>query len=177
MTTHHTKALLTIIALCLIWNNVTDTPLESVVLAQSATWEEQFQNWDENAQGSGLPNSNSALPDSGGKAYVCSSYLQLGGSPTMWPGDHGVLVVKFKTKPHCKGTTIGVGQFFSEGAAHPDGPVNNMYELSEAQLMAYTQMTQRAAAFGQEVYYIRCTVSAYTTNNYCLQGIQFREVD
>ena len=49
MTDRYTKVLLTIITLSLIWLGVKDTRLEPVVSAQSATWEEQFQDWDENA--------------------------------------------------------------------------------------------------------------------------------
>ncbi len=163
------KGLLTIIALCLIWLGVKDMPLEPVVSAQSATWEEQFQNWDENAQASGLPNSNFALLNTTGTAHVCSSRLTIGGSPTMWPGDYGSLWVLFKTEKHCGGSTIGSGRMFSKGAGHPNMPSSDVYLLSEAQLMTYAQMTQRAAAYGQEVWYVSCGPS-------CLTTISFREI-
>jgi len=55
MTDRYMKVVFTIIALALIWLGVKDTRLEPVVSAQSATWEEQFQDWDENALALGLP--------------------------------------------------------------------------------------------------------------------------
>ena len=88
----------TIIALALIWLGVKDTPLEPVVSAQSATWEEQFQDWDENALALGLPDQYSALPDSAGSAYVCTSRLYAGAAFAPY-GDSGALYLYFLANP------------------------------------------------------------------------------
>ena len=71
MTDRYTKVLLTMMCLSLIWLGVKDTRLEPVVSAQSATWEEQFQDWDENPLALGLPDQYSEVPAANGYAYVC----------------------------------------------------------------------------------------------------------
>ena len=108
--------LLTIIALSLIWIGVKDTRLEPVVSAQSATWEEQFQDWDENALASGLPDANLLLPASG-YAYLCYTRLYAGAAFATY-GDSGALYLRFYSEPNCGGSSIGTGRVFSEGATH-----------------------------------------------------------
>jgi hypothetical protein len=169
MTDRYTKVLLTIIALSLIWLGVKDTRLEPVVSAQSATWEEQFQDWDENALALGLPDQYSALPASPGYAYVCSSRLYVG-TAYAHHGDYGGLYVYLRSEPNCGGASIGYGRIYSEGATASQSHAS--YRYREAALMAYAEMTQRAAASGQRVYYSRC--SSAKTN--CLKYLSFIEV-
>ena len=69
-TDRYTKVLLTIIALCLIWLGVKDTPLEPVGSAQNQGWGAPFEDWDDNALELGLPNPTVALPVGSGFAYV-----------------------------------------------------------------------------------------------------------
>jgi len=168
MTDRYTKVLLTIITLCLIWLGVKDTRLEPVVSAQSATWEEQFQDWDENPLALGLPDANLALPASAGFAYVCWVKLAQGTAYASY-GDSGYLYLSFKSEPNCGGVTIGTGRIYSEGATISSSHANYLYR--EAALMAYAEMTQRAAASGQRVYYTRC--SAAKTS--CIRFLSFRE--
>jgi len=117
MTDRYTKVLLTIIALSLIWLGVKDTRLEPVVSAQSATWEEQFQEWDDNALALGLPDQYSVLPASGGYGYVCHARLYAGAAFAPY-GDSGALYLRFYSEPNCGGSSIGTGRVFSEGATH-----------------------------------------------------------
>ena len=98
MTDRYTKVLLTIIALCLIWLGVKDTPLEPVVSAQSATWEEPFQEWDDDPLALGRPDQYSALPASQGYAYVCTSRLHSGAAFAPY-GDSGALYLYFLANP------------------------------------------------------------------------------
>ena len=169
MTDRYMKVVFTIIALALIWLGVKDTRLEPVVSAQSATWEEQFQDWDENPLALGLPDQYSALPASGGYAYVCYSRLY-GGAAFASYGDSGALSLSFRSEPNCGGSFIGSGRIFSEGATSSWSHSNYLYR--EAALMAYAEMTQRAAASGQRVYYFRCS-SEKTT---CIKYLSFRNV-
>jgi hypothetical protein len=168
MTDRYTKVLLTIITLCLIWLGVKDTRLEPVVSAQSATWEEQFQDWDENALALGLPDQYSALPGSSGAAYICSSRLQAGAAYDHF-GDYGALYLFLMSEPNCGGDMVGTGRIFSEGATHSYS--HSGYRYREAGLMAYAEMTQRAAASGQRVYYSRCS----SANTSCIRYLSFIE--
>ena len=115
MTDRYMKVVFTIIALALIWLGVKDTRLEPVVSAQSATWEEQFQDWDDDPLALGLPDQYSVLPATAGYAYVCYSRLY-GGTAYAHYGDYGALLVYFKSEPNCGGSFIGSGHVFSEGA-------------------------------------------------------------
>ena len=115
MTDRYTKVLLTIITLCLIWLGVKDTRLEPVMSAQSATWEEQFQEWDENPLASGLPDANLALPAAYGYAHVCHARLYAGTAFAPY-GDSGALLLYFKSEPNCGGSFLGSGRIYSEGA-------------------------------------------------------------
>jgi len=169
MTDRYMKVVFTIIALALIWIGVKDMPLEPVVSAQSATWEEQFQNWDENPLALGLPDQYSALPASSGSAYVCNSRLYAG-TAFAEHGDSGFLYLDFRSEPHCGGSVIGTGRIFSEGAIHSGSHANYLY--SEAALMAFAEMIQRAAVSGQRVYYVRCSA----TKTYCIKYLTFRNV-
>ena len=168
MTDRYMKVVFTIIALALIWLGVKDTRLEPVVSAQSATWEEQFQDWDENALALGLPDQYSALPASGGYAYVCYSRLQSGAGYDHY-GDSGALFLYFMSEPNCGGSFLGYGRIFSERATTSWSDSGHL--LSEAALLAYAEMTQRAAASGQRVYYSRCS-SAKTS---CIKYRSFIE--
>ena len=167
MTDRYMKVVFTIIALALIWLGVKDTRLEPVVSAQSATWEEQFQDWDENPLALGLPDQYSALPASSGSAYVCNSRLY-GGAGFSSYGDSGYLHLYFMSEPNCGGSVIGSGRIYSEGATLILS--HSSYLLSEAALMAYAGMTQRAAASGQRVFYYRCSDVKMT----CIKALSFR---
>ena len=169
MTDRYTKVLLTIIALCLIWLGVKDTRLEPVVSAQNQGWDAPFQEWDDNALALGLPNQNLALPASAGYAYVCSSRLYSGITYASY-GDYGTLYLNFRSEPNCGGSNIGTGRIFSEGATHSSSHANYLYR--EAALMAYAEMTQRAAASGQRVAYYRCS----STKTSCIRYLSFRNV-
>ena len=168
MTDRYTKVLLTIIALCLIWLGVKDTPLEPVVSAQNQGWDAPFQAWDDNALALGLPNPNLALPASAGYAYVCFSRLYSGITYASY-GDYGTLYLNFRSEPNCGGDFIGTGRIFSEGAT--TNRSHSSYLLSEAALMAYAEMTQRAAASGQRVIYYRCS----TEKTSCIKNLSFKE--
>ena len=168
MTDRYTKVLLTIIALSLIWIGVKDTRLEPVVSAQSATWEEQFQDWDENALALGLPDANLSLPASAGTAYVCYTRLY-GGAYSASYGDSGSLFLYFRSEPNCEGSFLGSGRIYSEGAT--SSLSHSSYLYREAALIAYAKMTQRAAASGQHVTYYRC--NSVKTN--CIKALTFRE--
>ena len=133
MTDRSTKVLLTIIALCLIWLGVKDTPLEPVVSAQSATWEEPFQEWDDDPLALGRPDQYSALPASQGYAYVCTSRLHSGAAFAPY-GDSGALYLKFYSEPNCGGDSIGTGRIFSEGSTHSLSHASYLYR--EAALMS-----------------------------------------
>ena len=167
MTDRYTKVLLTIIALSLIWLGVKDTRLEPGVSAQSATWEEQFQDWDENALALGLPDANLALPDSGGYAYVCSSRLYVG-TAYAHHGDYGGLYLYIKSEPNCGGASIGYGRIFSEGATASQSHASYLYR--EAALLSVYENAVRAAASGQRVYYARCS----DTKTNCIKYLSFR---
>jgi hypothetical protein len=167
MTDRYMKVVFTIIALALIWLGVKDTLLEPVVSAQSSTWEEQFQERDENALASGFPDANLALLASGGYAYVCTSRLY-GGTGYAHYGDYGALLLKFFSQPNCTGAYLGWDRMFSEGATHSYSHSSYLYR--EAALMAYAEMTQRAAASGQRVYYARCS----DTKTNCIKYLSFR---
>ena len=156
MTDRYTKVLLTMMCLSLIWLGVKDTPLEPVVSAQNQGWDAPFQDWDDKALALGLPNPNLALPASDGYAYVCYSRL-LSGTNFSTSGDYGALSLNFSSEPNCGGTTIGAGRIFSEGAITIGNSSHSGYLYSEAALMAYAEMTQRAAASGQRVTYYRCS--------------------
>jgi hypothetical protein len=166
MTDRYTKVLLTIIALSLIWIGVKDTRLEPVVSAQSATWEEQFQDWDENALASGLPDANLLLPASG-YAYLCYTRLY-GGAVYASYGDSGYLLLNFRSERNCGGDYIGTGRVFSEGATHSWSHSSYLYR--EAALMSVYENAARAAASGQRVYYSRCSGAKY----YCIKLLSFR---
>jgi hypothetical protein len=168
MTDRYMKVVFTIIALALIWLGVKDTRLEPVVSAQSATWEEQFQDWDENALALGLPDANLSLPASDGFAYVCYARL-LSGAYFAHYGDYGALHLNFRSEPNCGGSFIGSAYVFSEGATSSQSHSSYLYR--EAPLMAYAEMTQRAAASGQRVYYYRCSVAKTT----CISYLSFRD--
>jgi len=168
MTDRYMKVVFTIIALALIWLGVKDTRLEPVVSAQSATWEEQFQDWDENPLALGLPDQYSALPASGGYAYVCNSRLQSGATFASY-GDSGALVLYFYSEPNCGGSAIGGGRIYSEGATSSSSHANYLYR--EAALLSVYENAARAAASGQRVYYYRCS-SAKTS---CIKYLSFKE--
>ena len=168
MTDRYTKVLLTIIALSLIWLGVKDTRLEPVVSAQSATWEEQFQDWDENALALGLPDANLSLPASAGTAYVCYTRLY-GGAYYASYGDSGSLFLYFRSEPNCGGSFIGSAYVFSEGATVILSHANYLYR--EAALMSVYENAARAAADGQRVRYYRCSA----TKTSCIKYLYFRE--
>ena len=168
MTDRYMKVVFTIIALALIWLGVKDTRLEPVVSAQNQGWDAPLQEWDDTALALGFPNPNLALPEAGGYAYVCSSRLWPGTMFTGY-GDYGALFLYFKSEPNCGGTVIGNGRIFSEGAITISS--HSSYLFSEAGVMAYAEMTQRAAASGQRVFYARCS-SAKTS---CIKYLSFRE--
>ena len=167
MTDRYMKVVFTIIALALIWLGVKDTRLEPVVSAQSATWEEQFQDWDDPALALGLPDQYSALPAANGYAYVCISRLYAGAYFAHY-GDYGALYLYFFSEPNCGGSFIGTGRIFSEGAT--TNRSHSSYLLSEAALMAYAEMTQRAAASGQRVTIYRCGAA----KTLCIKHVMFR---
>jgi len=169
MTDRYMKVVFTIIALALIWLGVKDTRLEPVVSAQSATWEEQFEHWDDNPLALGLPDQYSALPASGWSAYVCTSRLYAGAAYAVY-GDSGALYLTFSSEPNCGGTHIGSGRIYSEGATSSSSHSNYLY--SEAALMSVYENAARAAASGQNVYYSRC--SNVKTN--CIRFLTFRNV-
>jgi len=168
MTDRYMKVVFTIIALALIWLGVKDTRLEPVVSAQSATWEEQFQDWDENPLALGLPDQYSPLPASAGSAYVCYSRFYQGTTFAIY-GDYGTLRLYFTSEPNCGGSFIGTGRIFSEGAIHTSSHSNYLY--SETALMSVYENTARAAADGQRVAYYRC--SGVKIN--CIKYLSFRE--
>jgi hypothetical protein len=167
MTDRYTKVLLTIIALSLIWIGVKDTRLEPVVSAQSATWEEQFQDWDENALASGLPDANLLLPASG-YAYLCYTRLYAGAAFAPY-GDSGALYLRFYSEPNCGGDFIGTARIYSEGATASQSHASYLYR--EAALLSVYENAARAAGSGQRVYYYRC--SATKTN--CIKFLSFGE--
>ena len=167
MTDRYTKVLLTMMCLSLIWLGVKDTRLEPVVSAQNQGWDAPLQEWDDDPLALGLPNPNLALPRGAGYAYVCYSVLNSGAAFAIL-GDHGALYLNFRSAPNCGGDFIGYGQIFSEGAT--TSLSHSGYLLSEAALMAYAEMTQRAAASGQRVRYSRCS----NVKNYCLRYLSFR---
>ena len=70
MTDRYTKVLLTIIALCLIWLGVKDTPLEPVVSAQNQGWDAPLQDWDDDPLALGCQNPNLALPARSGLSVI-----------------------------------------------------------------------------------------------------------
>ena len=168
MTDRYTKVLLTIIALCLIWLGVKDTPLEPVVSAQNQGWDAPLQEWDDNALELGLPNPNLALPEADGYAYVCYARLYSGTAWASW-GDYGALYLSFYSEPNCGGDFIGSGRIFSEGSTASWSHSSHL--VSEAALMAFAEMTQRAAASGQRVRYVRCS----NEKDKCLQPLAFKE--
>jgi hypothetical protein len=84
-------------------------------------------------------------------------------------GDYGYLKLNFRSEPNCGGLSIGTGRIFSEGATHSLSHSTFLY--SEAALMAYAQMTQRAAAFGQSVFYYRCSDEKISY----IRALSFRE--
>jgi len=139
----------TIIALALIWIGVKDTRLEPVVSAQSATWEEQFQDWDDTALALGLPDQYSVLPAAGGYAYVCIARLY-GGAAHASTGDSGSLHLYFKSEPNCGGSAIGSGRIYSEGATSSSSHSSYLYR--EAALLSVYENAARAAASGQRVW-------------------------
>ena len=166
MTDRFTKVVLTIIALTLIWLGVKDTRLEPVASAQ-------WQGSADDLLAQGLPNQNSVLgvlEDKAGWAFVCSSRLYPASGFSQY-GDAGLLRLSLYTEPACEGSSIGVGYMFSEGASH--SWTHSSYLFSEAGLMAYAEMTQRAAAYEQEVYYYRCSDSK--TN--CIKFVSFAGLD
>ncbi len=165
MTDHYMKVVFTIIALALIWLGVKDTRLEPVVSAQ-------LQGSADDLLAQGLPNQNSVLGvlgDSGGWAFVCSSRLYPASGYAQY-GDAGLLRLSLFSEPACEGSSIGVGYMFSEGASH--SWTHSSYLFTEAGLMAYAEMTQRAAAYEQEVYYYRCS----DTKTTCIKYISFTGV-
>ena len=168
MTDRYMKVVFTIIALALIWLGVKDTRLEPVVSAQSATWEEQFQDWDENPLALGLPDQYSALPASGGSAYVCASRLYAGAYFAHY-GDSGALLVYFTSEPNCGGSFLGSGRIFSEGATVSGSHASYLYR--EAALLSVYENAARAAASGQRVYYYRCS----TEKTSCIKYLSFKE--
>ena len=117
----------------------------------------------------GLPNPNLALPDSAGYAYVCLSRLVSGTAWAIW-GDYVALYLNFRSEPNCGGVSMGSGRIFSEGATHSWS--HSAYLYREAALMAYAEMTQRAATSGQRVTYSRCSDEKTT----CIKYLHFRNV-
>ncbi len=166
MTDRYMKVVFTIIALALIWLGVKDTRLEPVVSAQ-------WQGWEDDPLAQGLPNQNSVLgvlDSDSGFAYVCSSRLY-GGTVYSAYGDHGFVRLSLFSEPACESSSyIGYAYMFSEGATHVWA--DSRFLFSEAQLMTYAEMTQRAAAYNQEVYYNRC----HTTKTTCLRYLSFTGV-
>ena len=151
MTDRYMKVVFTIIALALIWLGVKDTRLEPVVSAQ-------WQGSDDDPLAQGLPNQNSVLgllDSSSGYAFVCSSRLYPGSTYSGQYGDHGFLRLSLYSEPACEGSSIGTAYMFSENAT--SSWTHSSYLFSGAGLMAYAEMTQRAAAYEQEVYYTRCS--------------------
>jgi len=159
----------TIIALSLIWLGVKDTRLEPVVSAQSATWEEQFQDWDDTALALGRPDQYSALPASSGYVYVCYTRLYAG-TANASSGDSGAVFLHFYSEPNCGGSFLGSGRIFSEGATTSWSHASYLYR--EAALLSVYENAARAAASGQRVYYYRC--SAAKTN--CIKYLNFLHV-
>ena len=168
MTDRYMKVVFTIIALALIWLGVKDTRLEPVVSAQNQGWDAPLQDWDDDPLAVGLPNPNLALPDDGGSAYVCYSLLNTGTTYASY-GDYGALRLQFRSEPNCGGDWIGYGRIYSEGATTNSSHSGYLY--SEAALMAYAEMTQRAAASGQRVVYYRCS----SEKTLCIKYLMFRE--
>ena len=123
---------------------------------------------DDTALALGLPNPNLALPASAGYAYVCYSRLYSGAAFAAY-GDYGALLLNFRSEPNCGGSYIGNGLVYSEGATFTWS--HSTYLFSEAALMAYAEMTQRAAASGQRVRYYRCSYEKTT----CIKYLNFRE--
>ena len=169
MTDRYMKVVFTIIALALIWLGVKDTRLEPVVSAQNQGWDAPLEEWDDTALALGLPDQYSALPAANGYAYVCYSRLY-GGAGYDHYGDYGALYLNFYSEPNCGGSAIGTGRIYSEGATRSWSHSSYLYR--EAALIAYAEMTQRAAASGQRVYYSRCS-SAKTS---CIKYLSFRNV-
>ena len=100
---------------------------------------------------------------------MCSSRLYSGITYASY-GDYGTLYLNFRSEPNCGGDFIGTGRIFSEGAT--TNRSHSSYLLSEAALMAYAEMTQRAAASGQRVRYRRCSNEKIL----CIKYLYFRDV-
>ena len=169
MTDRYTKVLLTMMCLALIWLGVKDTRLEPVVSAQNQGWDAPLQEWDDDPLALGLPDQYSFLPAAYGYAYVCYAGLY-GGAAFASYGDSGALSLSFRSEPNCGGSGIGSGRIFSEGATSSFSQPGYLY--SEAALMAYAEMTQRAATSGQRVAYYRCS----DEKTHCIKYLTFRNV-
>ena len=167
MTDRYMKVVFTIIALALIWLGVKDTRLEPVVSAQNQGWDAPLQEWDDNALALGLPNPNLALPRGAGYRVCVLLSIEFRGCVAIL-GDYGALYLNFSSEPNCGGTVIGTGRIYSEGATNSFSHAS--YLFSEAALMAYAEMAQRAAASGQRVTYHRCGPN----KTFCVKYVAFR---
>ncbi len=162
----YTKTILTVIAIALISIAAKDVDLFPIAEAQ---WHEV----NEEVSELGLADSANVLPASTGFAYLCSSRLvEYSSSFGASDGLYGHLLLKFNDEAHCGGSELGYAYLFSEGAthsySHPD------FLFSEQKLIAYGEMTQRAAAYGQQVYFRKCTAPLKTL---CLQNLTFKAAD
>ena len=101
--------------------------------------------------------------------YVCYTRLYAG-TANASSGDSGAIFLHFYSEPNCGGSFIGTGRIYSEGATTPVS--HSGYLHSEAALMAYAEMTQRAAASGQRVAYYRCS----DEKTMCIKYLNFRNV-
>ena len=153
----YTKTILTVIAIALVSLAVKDVDLFPIAEAQ--------QGWEIDNELAMMNGSMQALPASAGMAYICRSYLV----PMQTSfGDHGYVVVDFYTAAQCKGSLVGSGYLFSEGAFSQASMF--AWQFSENQLLAHYNLASRAADTGQRVRYVRCS----TTKTYCLKWISFR---
>ena len=169
MTDRYMKVVFTIIALALIWLGVKDTRLEPVVSAQNQGWDAPLQEWDDDPLALGFPDVNLSLPTGIGTAYVCYSRLYSGTAfVSAGFGDYGALYLLFYSEPNCGGPRVGYGRIYSEGATNSFSHAS--YLFSEAALMAYAEMAQRAAASGQRVTYHRCGPN----KTFCVKYVAFR---
>ena len=110
---------------------------------------------------------SATLTSASGFGYVCYSVLVPNGViPTM--GTYGYIYLQLRTAANCGGTNVGTARLFSDGATHSQSLATHLY--SEAALVGYAQMLQRAADTGQRVQWIRCS----STKTGCLKYIYMR---
>ena len=175
MTDRYTKVLLTMMCLCLIWLGVKDTPLEPVVSAQNQGGDTAVPDWTDTALGLGFPDPNLALREPSVidstqvSAYVCYSRLHPKQVNTAY-GRYGHLLLGFTGGPNCTGGFSGWANMYSVGAISSNTDPNYLY--SEAGLLAYAEMTQRAALSGQQVTYYSC--HGYTAGSACISYLTFK---